>query len=117
MVTRSMRALIAALFLISASGAESTVEAQTEHHEHPGVSDMVPSAEGHAHGDSDDHHESPEDDCHHHVVHCCCGHSHASATASVGELAFKRASSRFAIPLLSSVSTPIATDLLHVPIA
>lgn len=117
MLTPQVQALIAALFLVCASGVESMVEGQSEHHEHPGVSDPVSSLEGHSHGDSDDHHESPEDDCHHHLVHCCCGHSHVSATASVGVLALMRDTSRLAIPLLFSTTTPVATDLLHVPIA
>ncbi len=118
MTTRRMQLLIAILFTSSAFGAESAFpEAESEHHEHAGVTDAAASTDGHEHGDADDHHESPDDDCHHHIMHCCCGHSHVSsltrfvAPTSVGSI------SRMAIPLLSGRSTPSTTDLLHVPIA
>ena len=118
MMTRRNHLLIVVLFLTSAFATASELpEAEGDHHEHGSLTDVTSSAEGHAHGDSDDHHESPGDDCHHHVMHCCCGHSHAASTMTLAGLSDTPNCTRLAIPLHFSASTAFTTELLHVPIA
>jgi hypothetical protein len=51
------------------------------------------------------------------VMHCCCGHSHAASTMALAGLSEARNFTRLVIPLLSSTSDPLASELFHVPIA
>src|SRR5262245_21636200 len=62
----SWLALVIALALVAPAAPE------TDHHEHPGITDAQPDDVGHHHGDADDHHESSNSPCHPHVVHCDC---------------------------------------------
>ncbi len=111
-------ALVIALFFISSLAmTEVTEEADSDHHEHPGLTDASLSSETHTHGDSDDHHSGPTSSCHHHVIHCGCSQVQTIAAFPLLGVAVPVISHQVSsIPLLSQINL-VPKNIFHIPIA
>lgn len=111
-------ALVIALFFTSSlATTEVTEETDSDHHEHPGLTDASPTSQNHAHGDSDDHHSGPSGSCHHHVIHCGCSHVQTIAAFPLPGMAVPVISHQVSsLPLLSQISL-VPKSIFHIPIA
>jgi hypothetical protein len=101
--------------LVSASAVIAGAGVIEDHHEHAGLTDADPFAEGHHHGDADDHHDGPDSPCHHHVFHCGCTALGAMATEPAGA-AIELGSARCEIADVTPHVPPRVHLLLHVPL-
>lgn len=109
--------VIALFFTSSFAFGDATEEADSDHHEHPGLTDASPGSGNHTHGDSDDHHSGPNGSCHHHVIHCGCSHVQTIAAFPVAGLAdFMISQQVSTLPLLTQISL-VPKNIFHIPIA
>ncbi len=111
-------AVLAGCLMMSTSlvASDLMVEAISDHHEHPGLTDAGPDAGDHRHGDSDDHHDSPQSPCHHHIAHCGCAHPILTATET-GLAQIPEVARGFLLALATPPSEFALSSTFHIPIA
>jgi hypothetical protein len=106
-------ALLVSLALI-ASASLFEVEEMPEHH---GYRHVDGAAEGHHHGDTDDHHDEPGSPCHHHEAQACGGHGLDFAAGSFLSIDQPTIAGLFRLPVVRPDNPPTLRLILHVPIA